>query len=340
LIHLELPFHTTCNKQYKMPGLIQEPEFKSFTVKELHPTFVAEIQGIDFSEPISEESFQEILDALAKYGVCVFRNTGLDDTGHVAFSRRFGDLDDIKPYLTGGRKPRWAYYELFDAGNLDDEGNLLDPDSQRAHYGKGNGLFHVDSSFNPRRASFSLLHAHELPPSNTGGNTDFADTRTAFDELPQDLKDELVSNDYVAAHSLFHSRKMGSPEYFQDVDPAEHQMHLHRLVQRHEPSGRMNLYIAAHAHHIEGVTPEKSNELLQKLMAHATQDKYRVSVPWQNVGDLVIWDNTCTMHKAAGGSFAGKFKRDMRRTTVHDASSQAWGLNQPKDSRQGFDVAS
>jgi alpha-ketoglutarate-dependent 2,4-dichlorophenoxyacetate dioxygenase len=71
-----------------------------------------------------------------QYGVCVFRNTGLDDQAHVEFSRRFGDLDDIKPYLTGGRKPRFAYYELFDAGNLDDQGEILDPDSQMAHYGK------------------------------------------------------------------------------------------------------------------------------------------------------------------------------------------------------------
>ena len=82
----------------------------------------------------------------------------------------------------------------------------------------------------------------------------------------------------------------------------------------------------------------ESDELLAKLMAHATQDKYVVSVPWENVGDLVIWDNTCTMHRA--GMFEGGYKRDMQRTTVHDASSQAWGLNEAKDSRQGFDVAS
>ena len=69
-------------------------------------------------------------------------------------------------------------------------------------------------------------------------------------------------------------------------------MHRHRVVQRHEPSGRTNLYIAAHAHHIEGVDETKSTELLKRLMDHATQDKYTISIPWRENGDLIIWDNT------------------------------------------------
>lgn len=181
-----------------------------------------------------------------------------------------------------------------------------------------------------------MLRAFELPPPHTGGNTEFADSRTAFDELPQDLRDELISNDYVAAHSLAHSRKTASPEYFKDLDPLASKMHLHKLVQLHEPSGRTNLYIAAHAHHIEDVPAERSKELLDTLMAHVTQPKYVVSIPWENVSDLVIWDNTCVLHRAAGGSFAGKYRRDLRRTTVHDSSSTAWGLNEAVDSRQGF----
>lgn len=207
------------------------------------------------------------------------------------FSRRFGELDDIRPYLTNGRKPRYEHYELFDAGNIDAEtGAPLDPASGRAQYNKGNALFHVDSSFNPRRASYSILKATELPPPETGGPTDFADTRTAFDELPETLKQRLLENDYVGAHSLHHSRKVAAPEFFKDTDPTQHKMHYHRLVQKHEPSGRMNLYIAAHAHHIEGLPREESDALLKQLMDHATQEKYCMSVAWKNPGDLVIWD--------------------------------------------------
>jgi len=269
----------------------------------------------------------------------------MDDRQHVEFSRRFGELDDIRPYMTNGRKPRYQYYELFDAGNIDAEtGGVLDPESPRAQYNKGNSLFHVDSSFNPRRASYSILKAHELPPPGTGGNTDFADTRTAFEELPAALHAQLVAGDFVGAHSLHHSRKTAAPAFFHDVDPAAFKMHRHRLVQRHEPSGRMNLYVAAHLHHLERpdgepLPPAESDALLRALMEHATQDRYVASIPWLNPGDLVIWDNTCVMHRAGGGSFQGKYKRDLRRTTVHDASSTAWGLNGVGlDTRQGFQM--
>ncbi|OCT44184.1 Alpha-ketoglutarate-dependent 2,4-dichlorophenoxyacetate dioxygenase [Cladophialophora carrionii] len=323
-----------------MPGLLLTPEteFKTLKIKKLHPTFAAEIEGVDFSKPLEDDVFREILAASAKYGVIVFRKTGLDDTGHVEFSRRFGELDDIRPYMTNGRKPRYGYYELFDAGNIDPDTNtVLQPDSPRAQYNKGNALFHVDSSFNPRRASYSILKAHELPPPNTGGNTGFADTRTAWDELDPELKAELLEKDYVGAHSLYSSRKKAAPDFFKDLNVNDYPMHKHKIVQKHEPSGRMNLYIAAHMDHIVGVSPEKSKELMDKLMAHATQDKYTLSIPWHEPTDLVIWDNTCVMHRAEGGSFAGKYRRDLRRTTVHDDSSQAWGLNKAgKDERPGF----
>jgi alpha-ketoglutarate-dependent 2,4-dichlorophenoxyacetate dioxygenase len=194
----------------------------------------------------------------------------------------------------------------------------------------------VDSSFNPRRAGHFLLLAHELPPPRTGGSTAFADTRSAFNDLPQNLKENLLAKDYIANHSLHHSRKLAAPECFAKANPMDYPMGRHRLVQVHEPSGRMNLYIAAHVHHIEGMESEASKNLLDRLYEHAKQPKYIFEVKWENVGDLIIWDNTCVMHRAVGGSFQGKFKRDMRRVTVHDSSSQAWGLNEHTDERQGL----
>lgn len=197
-------------------------------------------------------------------------------------------------------------------------------------------MFHTDSSFNPRRAGYSLLLAHELPPPGTGGNTAFADTRTAYDDLDSAVKEDLLKNDYIADHSLYHSRKLAAPEFFAHLNPLDYPMGRHRLIQLHEPSGRMNLYIAAHAHHIENMDPKDSSALLDRLYSHAKQPKYVVEVEWLNIGDLILWDNTCTMHKAVGGSFEGKYKRDMRRATVHDGSSQAWGLNEHTDTRVGL----
>lgn len=331
--------------------------FEHIQVKELHPTFGAEISGVDFSVPVTQEIFCDILAAVTQvsyplfcashvhvsnlsyqYGVVVFRNTSLTDDSHVAFARQFGELDDVRPYVKAGRPNRLKHDELFDVSNVEMDGSLLNPDSPRGQANKGNGLFHVDSSFNPRRAGYSLLLAHELPPrgAGTGGQTAFADTRTAFDELPTDIKESLVSNDYVAAHSIHHSRKLAAPEFFADLNPLDHPMGRHNLVQRHEASARMNLYIAAHIHHIEGLSETESAELLQTLFTHATQDKYVMEVQWENPGDLVIWDNTCTMHRAVGGPFLRKYRRDMRRATVHDKSSYAWGLNEHTDERQAL----
>ncbi|GIK05271.1 hypothetical protein Aspvir_009375 [Aspergillus viridinutans] len=305
-------------------------------VRPLHPTFGAEISGVDFSSPLSDQVFKDIYDAITKYGVVVFRSTGLTDEGHIAFSRKFGELDDVKPYISAGRKHRLNYTELFDVSNVEADGSILDPESPRGQANKGNDLFHVDSSFNPRRAGYSLLLAHELPPSGMGGHTAFADTRTAFDDLSPELKEELLGNDYVACHSMHHSRKLAAPEAFSAVNPLDYPMGRHKLVQLHEPSGRMNLYIAAHVHHIEGLAPEKSQALFDYLFKHATREANTVEIEWQKPGDLVVWDNTCTMHRAVGGPFLRKYKRDMRRTTVHDSSSTAWGLNEHTDVRQGL----
>lgn len=90
------------------------------------------------------------------------------------------------------------------------------------------------------------MQAHELPPKGTGGDTEYADARQAFADLPPDLKKELLEKDYIVRHSLWHSRKKASPEFFKDLDPEAYPMGRHRLIQRHEPSGRMNLYIASH----------------------------------------------------------------------------------------------
>ncbi|TXT04385.1 hypothetical protein VHUM_04152 [Vanrija humicola] len=269
-------------------------------------------------------------DALATHGVLVFRQTGLDDDSHVALSRAFGELDDVTPYNKLGRINRLKYDELFDVSNVDADGNIVQPDTQRYVLSKGNTLFHVDSAFNPRRAGYSLLLAHQLPPKGMGGETEFCDTRAAYDDLDPAVKDRV--KDYVLWHSQHHSRRRASPGHplldEERFHPETHEFGKHKLVQLHEPSGRTNLYIANHAYRVESLPIPEGQDEIEMLLQHATQDKYRTSVEWHNPGDLVIWDNTCVMHRAVPGAFEGKFKRDMRRTTVHDGSSQAWGMNE------------
>lgn len=160
---------------------------------------------------------------------------------------------------------------------------------------QGNSLFHVDSSFNPRRAGFSLLRAHTLPPAGTGGNTDFADTRTAWDELPTPLRTQLLEYDYIGAHSLWHSRMKACPgsEYVEGVDPWEYPFGRHKLVQVHEGSGRRNLYVAAHLHHLEdqgGKVVEGGEGVIEEVLRWCEQERFVESVEWREEGDLVVWE--------------------------------------------------
>jgi len=285
---------------------------RTLQVSTAGPSFLAEVSGVDFSQPIDAATLEQIKDAMARYGVCVFRGTALTDESHIAFSRLLGDLEQA-PRLFGGARTRFRYPELFDAGNLDVEGNILQ-DERRRTYNKGNALWHTDSSFNPHRASYSLLLAHEVPP--TGGDTQLADTRAAYDALAPGIK--AMIEDLWAEHWLWHSRMLaGYPE------PTQQERELkpparHKLVQVHKESGRKTLYIAAHASHIIGWPVKEGRALIQELIEFATQPTFVRSVAWKQPGDLLIWDNRCTMHRAT--SFEDTvYRRDMRRTTVYDA---------------------
>ncbi|KAH6715996.1 alpha-ketoglutarate-dependent 2,4-dichlorophenoxyacetate dioxygenase [Leptodontidium sp. MPI-SDFR-AT-0119] len=315
-----------------MPGSIDK-ELDELEVRELHPTYGAEISGLDFSKPIVNSVFKRILAASAKYGVLVFRSTGLDNDGHIEFSRRCGNnLFDMREFLPKGTKTHVST-ELADLSNIDAAtGKPMVPNAASAHVAKLTSYFHADLSYNPVRAKFSILKAHQLPPPGYGGNTEFTDMRTAFDELSEveeGLKEELLAKDYVAAHSLKHLQKVSDSELFKDTDPTVFPMGKHKIVQFHEELGRKSLYLGAYIHHIDG-PPEETEELaklLEKLTKHAEQEKYQLSVRWKSPGDMILWDNrrvvetAIVMHRAGPGTFAGKFIRDVRRATDLDSGN-------------------
>jgi alpha-ketoglutarate-dependent 2,4-dichlorophenoxyacetate dioxygenase len=283
----------------------------SLSISELGKGFVAEVHGVDFRKPVAANTVGEIVAALDAYGVCVFRRTTLDDQGHIAFSRLLGELE-LAPRLFNAGVTRFDYPELFDAGNIDREGRLL-LDDRRRLYNKGNALWHTDSSFNARRSAYSLLLAHQVPPA--GGDTQFADMRAAYAALPAATQEQI--EDLVAEHWLWHSRMLAgypppTPQEQAAKPPAQH-----RLVQYHSGAGRKTLYIAAHASHIVGWPLDQGRRLLQELMEFATQPQFTVAVRWHQAGDLVIWDNRSTMHRATPFEDT-RFARDMRRTTVYD----------------------
>jgi len=275
------------------------------------PKFGAEISGIGIARPLSEADRRAIVAAQNIYGVTVYRDTGLTDETHIAFSRNFGHVE-LAPAVAG-RKVRFAHRELFDAGNLDAEGRIIDNEMIRLHK-KGDRLWHTDSSFMPLRSAQSLLLCHEAPPE--GGQTWFADTRTAYEDLPQSMKDRIEG--LKARHSLWWSRKMaGFPFTEEEIDERPHA--IQPLVHVHAGSGRKALYVAAHARDIVGMPPDEGRALLEELIDFATQPKYVFSITYKP-GDLAIWDNLCSMHR--GGEFDElHHRRDMRRTTIREAAA-------------------
>ena len=177
----------------------------------------------------------------------------------------------------------------------------------------GNRLWHSDASFRAIPAKYSLLSARIVPGG--GGNTEFADMRAAYDALPEKTKTQLEG--LVAIHSIWHSR--GQLDVNKAKYTPEEQAALppvpQRVVRTHPGSHRKTLYLAAHASHIEGMPVPDGRLLLMDLMEHATRPPFVHTHKWR-AGDLVVWDNRCTMHRAR--EYDETQVRDMHRTTVSD----------------------
>jgi alpha-ketoglutarate-dependent 2,4-dichlorophenoxyacetate dioxygenase len=287
-------------------------------VTPLHPLFVAKITGVDLSRPIDEDTQRAIERAMDEYAVCVMPGQLLENEQQIAFSRCYGPLE-VSPGI--GRQGREAnarirHREIFDISNLDQAGGILGENDPRASFMRGNQLWHTDSSFRHEAATWSMLHAKAVPPA--GGDTEFADTRAAYDALPEAMRRRLEG--LIAEHSLWHSRaKLGG--YVPTADERKsYPSARHRVVRRHPGSGRNALYIAAHASHILGMPIDEGRTLLAELMEFATQPQFVYRHAWQ-VGDLVIWDNRCTMHRATPFDATGHV-RDLRRTTIIDTTEE------------------
>ncbi len=273
--------------------------------KALHPRFAAEITGLDTSAPINGATVAFVEDAMAEYAVCVIRDASLTDQDHIRFSRAFGPLE-LPP--AGGRR---IAPELYDISNLDPHGAIIPFDPEAKAQPIDFERFHTDSPFNSQPTKWSLLLGYVVPPE--GANTEFIDTRAVYDDLPQSTKDRLAG--LVAEHDLFRALQRNGVEFGDETMRKSYPRMSHPLV-RTSASGRKALYMGWHAVGIVGWGVAEGEALLDELFAFATQDKYLYSHRWRQ-GDLVIWDNRCTMHSAT--SFDRyRYPRDCRRTTINE----------------------
>ena len=281
----------------------------------LHPTLGAEVRGVDLTRPVMPEVFAEIDAAFNRYGILVFPEQPVTDEQQLSFSRLFGPLE-VNPNYAGAKMRLRP--DVADISNLDAEGRVLARDDRRNLFNIGNQLWHTDSSFKRIPAKCSLLSARELPSSGPmgGGETEFADLRAAWDALPDARKRKLQG--LVVEHSIFRSRsQLGfadfNDEIYKQVPPVPQ-----ALVRHHRYSGRTSLYLASHASHVIGWPVEEGRALIEELIAFATEPQFVYQHRW-TVGDLVMWDNRCTMHR--GRPYDDTQRRVLHRTTVSDTAN-------------------
>jgi alpha-ketoglutarate-dependent 2,4-dichlorophenoxyacetate dioxygenase len=277
--------------------------------------FVAEIAGVDLCAAPTAELSQALRAALEKYAVLVIPNQPLNEAQQLQIAQVFGPLEtSIGASIYNAKRPRRLdHAQLSDISNLDESGQILEPGDIRRLINLSNQLWHTDSSFKPVPASASLLAAQEVPP--VGGATEFADMRAAWDALDADTQARI--GELIAVHDYFYSRSLtgfdldGIPPEWRTMQPPVQQV----LVRTQPGTQRRSLYLASHIKSIVGMADEEGRELIDRLMAVATQRQYVYRHRWRT-DDLVIWDNRTTMHR--GTRFDEKYRRAMRRATAQD----------------------
>ncbi len=286
-------------------------------VQFITPDFAAEISGIDLAQPIDTTTVRAIWDAIDRYSVLVFHDQRLSDAQLRDFAAAFGPLEIGRGALQGGKR-RLAIPQIGDISNLDEDNNVRGREDRRRLDSLGNRLWHTDASYMPVPVVLGMLHAVAVPPPSAlgGGETEFADMRAAYDALPAPTRAEI--DDLIVEHDIFWSRGQIGFTAFQPGEREKYPPSPQRLVRRHPGSGRKTLYLSAHASHIVGWPIAEGRLLLLDLNTHATQRQFVYGHQWR-VGDLVIWDNRCTMHR--GRPHDESQPRDLRRATTLDTSS-------------------
>jgi alpha-ketoglutarate-dependent 2,4-dichlorophenoxyacetate dioxygenase len=286
----------------------------AITVWPVTEGFAAEIGDVDLSRALELDEIAAIKQAFWDYGVLIFPAQDLTEQQHVDFARHIGSIETSIAALNSDA-PQRIRTDLADVSNLNPRNEIWGEKSRRRALGVGNRLWHTDSSFKFLPARASLLYARSIPP--VGGHTEFADMRAAYDALDEALKQRLAG--LIAEHALSYSRERTGFTSFTERErnnlPPVPQM----VVRTIPENGRRSLYIASHIGRIRGMSEDDACALIDGLIAHATQRQFVYTHRWR-AGDLVMWDDRCTMHR--GTEFDDlRWPRDMHRATVSDIAN-------------------
>ena len=273
----------------------------------INENFGAFASGIDISKDIGQKAKIEIEEAMDEYAVLIWRNSALNDDQQLKLAENFGNVEVShlsKVRGKGGPDNK----SIVPISNIGDDDRFLARDGRRLGSQIANQLWHSDSSFMQTVAKYSLLSAREVP--DEGGDTQFADLRAAYDDLPESLKDMTIG--LVGHHHALHSRMLLGLEYTPS-EISESPPSNWPLVRVHPTSERQILFVPIHIRGITGMSDPEARLLVSELIEHATQHKFCFSHTWQK-NDLVIWDNRCTLHR--GRRYGLDERRILRRITT------------------------
>jgi taurine dioxygenase len=263
----------------------------------------ATVKGIDLRD-LSEATFARIMQAWHEHSVLLLRGQTLTDQDLIAFSRRLGELD-WAPVQETGRRFVEGLPEIYIVSNVKVNGEPI------GSLGDGEAVWHTDMSYLDLPPKASMLYALEIPP--TGGNTSFCTMYGIYEALPQQLKDR------IAGLRIKHDGTYNSGGYVRQGvtptdDPRQSPGAVHPLVCTHPANGRRMLYLGRRRNaYLVGLELAESEALLNELWSIVDRSEFSWEHVWR-VGDLVVWDNRCTMHRR--DAFDPNSRRIMHRTQV------------------------
>ncbi len=278
----------------------------SISIKKLHPLLAAEVTGINLHKPLDPHTINEIDAAWQEYGVLVFPQQAITDEQQVDFSRNFGELE-IFPQANNRSS---QIPEIFRVTNVGDDDKIRPVETPEAKYSTLIWEWHSDSSYRQVPSKGAILHAMEVV--KRGGDTLFSNMYAAYDQMPSELRNRITG--LKARHSFLYSRRLRSLPPMHPDEAAKVPSVDHPLV-RHHRDGRRSLYVSAtYMERIIGVSEEKSKQLIDDLMAWATQDRFVYRHRWQP-HDVLMWDNRWMIHVVVPFDH-GSERRVMHRTTI------------------------
>jgi taurine dioxygenase len=278
------------------PGLNARPPSSALQVRPLSPALGAEIVGVDLREELSDQLFAQILDAWHENLVILLRDQALTEADQVRFAERFGPLATIHTKQLVRSHPA-----VMLISNIREDGKPIGalPD--------GEMHFHSDQCHQERPARGSMLYAIEIP--RQGGNTLFANAYKAYETLPDAIKRRIEGARALNAYDYDSAATKRGTKLADGVP-----FYVHPVVRTHPATGRKALYVnRLMTVRIEGLAEQESDELLDKIFAHQERREFVYEHVWRP-GDLLLWDNRCTLH--ARTDFSADERRLLRRVTI------------------------